>query len=831
MHLLFKSMEATCQWRLFEIYSRPNQPSSLFMKRFLCMATNNSNTYNPGLAQNHRQLIDGLLHSLNNRPFRSDSSELRDFTPFLTTRIVETVLKGLNNWRTAHMFFTWASDQSGYRHNCYAYNAMASILARAREDSALRLLAAEVVTSRCSLTPGALGFLIRCLGSEGLVKEANALFDQVREVGLCVPNVYSYNCLLETFSSSSSVDFLETRYREMCNLGYKPDKYTLTPVLRCYCNAGKFDKALQVLDIIKQQGWLDSHVLSILVVNFSKCAEFDKVVDFIEKMDGSGITLNGKTFYVLIHGFVKESKLDNALEVFDKMKKLGFTPDFSIYDVLIGGLCKNKETEKKALHLFTEMIELGINPNAKLLQKLISSLPGENEILHFFYELRGSLSSELVRISLYNAVLDGLVNIGSIEKAYSLLMTIMGEEKPDSTSFAIVINGLCCACKLDVALDLLRKMGPFNCKPDLLLYNNLIDSLCNSNRIDECYNLLSEMKEFGLQPSQFTYNSIFGYFCKAEDVESAYNILKEMRLNRHEPWIKHYSLLVKKLCERGKAVEACSFLDGMVREGLLPDIIAYSSAIDGLFKIKELDRALFLFADLIARGYCPDVVAHNIVINGLCKDKRVSEAQDVLSDMVGRGLVPSIITYNQLIDGWCKTGDIEKAMACITRMVRDECEPNVVTYTTMIDGLCNAGRPENALDFWNEMLMKRYFPNRISYMVLIHSLCKCSRPDTALVYLYEMEEKGMRPDSFVYVAIIDAFVSSKNSLLALDMLERMSERQMFPETVDKNHSVLRAAIIELSGDVKVLSKIKILFAEGRIPITLNYSNADTEDAE
>ena len=92
------------------------------------------------------------------------------------------------------MFFKWASNQNGYRHNIYTYNAMASILSRARQNALLKALASDVVSSRCSMNPGAFGFLIRCLGSVGLIDEANDLFDQVKRVGLCVPNDYSYNC-------------------------------------------------------------------------------------------------------------------------------------------------------------------------------------------------------------------------------------------------------------------------------------------------------------------------------------------------------------------------------------------------------------------------------------------------------------------------------------------------------------------------------------------------------------------------------------------------------------------------------------------------------------
>lgn len=88
-------------------------------------------------------------------------------------------------------------------------------------------------------------FFIKCLGNAGLVEEASFVFDRSTEMGLCVPNEYTYNCLLEAISRSNSslVDLVETRLEEMRRFGFRFDKFTLTPVLQAYCNAGECERA------------------------------------------------------------------------------------------------------------------------------------------------------------------------------------------------------------------------------------------------------------------------------------------------------------------------------------------------------------------------------------------------------------------------------------------------------------------------------------------------------------------------------------------------------------------------------------------------------------
>lgn len=788
-------------------------------------------------------VTDEFVSVFTKRPFCPNNPELINLAPKLNNQVVETVLNNFKSWRVAYMFFIWASSQNGYRHNIYAYNAMASVLSRARQNAPLKVLAQDVVNSRCFMSPGALGFFIRCLGSLGLVEEANMLFDQVKMMGLCVPNIYSYNCLLEAISKSTSTDLVEMRLKEMREHGCGYDKYTLTPVLQVYCNSGEFEKALSVFNEIYNHGWVDEHVFYILVMSFTKWGEVEKACELIETMEDCNVRLNEKTFCLLIHGFLRESRVDKGLQLFDKMKKSGFVPDISIYDVMIGGLCKCKEYGK-ALQLYLEMKESGTKPDVGILSKLISSCGDEGELTHLIDESWDAMDDKTITV-LSNSVMTVLVNSGSVDKAYSLLQAMIkgepianvgvqmllnfkGTISPNTSSFSIVIDKLLQDGKLDLALSLFQDMIRIGCKQNVLLYNNLIYGLCNSDRVEESYELLEEMEQSGFEPTHFTYNSIFGCLCRRQDILGALNLVRKMRAHGHEPWTKHCTFLIKALCKNGKVGDACKFLSDMVQEGFLPDTISYSAVMNGLINNQEVDQALELFHNICASGYCPDVVAYNIMIKGLCKARRIAESENLLNEMIMKGLIPSVITYNLMIDGWCKTGDIDQAMFCLSQMCGKEREPNVITYTTLIDGLCNAGRPDDALMLWNEMRGRGCVPNRIAFMALINGLCKSGRPKAALVHLRAMKEQGMKPDIFVYVALLSAFLSDLNPLLALEILKEMVDERNFPDPLDKNYRVVKDVVFKLAEDTQTSLHVKNLVKEGSIP-AINLSDFGSED--
>ncbi|XP_011627973.1 putative pentatricopeptide repeat-containing protein At5g08310, mitochondrial [Amborella trichopoda] len=224
--------------------------------------------------------------SLFSKPsFHRSGDELRKLQSFLTTETVEIILKGFQKWGQAYEFFLWIGQQDGYKHNCYTYNSMACILLRSGQRTPLKALVKDFMIQRCSMSPGALGYLIRRLGNVCLAEEANYVFERACDL-TCEPNSYTFNCLLEALAKSKWCELVESRFKEMIHSGTEPDKFTHTAVLQAYCNSGKFDKRFDIFERIRGKGWVDPHVFTILIVGLSKLGEVDHAFEFVERMRG-----------------------------------------------------------------------------------------------------------------------------------------------------------------------------------------------------------------------------------------------------------------------------------------------------------------------------------------------------------------------------------------------------------------------------------------------------------------------------------------------------------------------------------------------------------------
>ncbi|KAL0355173.1 UNVERIFIED_CONTAM: putative pentatricopeptide repeat-containing protein, mitochondrial [Sesamum radiatum] len=551
-----------------------------------------------------------LVSIFTRKPFCLESPELQELSSKLTPEIVETVLKSFRNWRLAQLFFSWASKQEGYSHSCYTYNALAAVLSNARQIAPLRELAESILISQCLWTPGAFGYFLRL--------------------------------------------------NEMRDLGCRMDKHSLTPALQCYCSAGMFDKALMVFNELNEKGWVDQHVLAILLVSYSKCGEVDMAFELIEWAERNlKISLNEKTLCVLIHG----------------------------------GLCKNREMGK-ALMLYTHMKESGISPDVQIISQLLSCISEERDMVQLLED--SWINLDMVnRLLLYNSVLTSLVNGGNVDKAYHLLKattvsglnvssrvdkTVLIKEKPDTTCFQTVIDGLCKVDKLDMAVDLFHI---------------------------EARNFLADMTKEGFLPDMIAYSATIDGFLNINELDQALKLFRE-------------------ICERGYC----------------PDVVAYNTIIKGLCKAKRITEAEDILNEIFGKGLVPSVVTYNLLIDGWCKNGDTNQAVLWFSRMIDKELEPNVITYTTLIDGLCNAGKSDEALNLWTEMENKGCDTNRIAYMAFIHGLCKCRKPDVALVYFQKMEEKEMLPDSYIYRALIDAFAANSNTDMAHEVLEKMIKRG-----------------------------------------------------------------------------------------
>ncbi|KAF2318598.1 hypothetical protein GH714_009246 [Hevea brasiliensis] len=483
----------------------------------------------------------------------------------------------------------------------YTYNTMASILSHARENAPLKALSLAILNSRCSMSPGALGFFIRCLGSVGLVDEANVLFDQVKRMGLCVPNSYSYNCLLEAISrsksTSTSVSLVEKRLKEM--------HYQEGELIRIL-DAIHEDMDVEGLTLLCNS-WLNSLVNNGLL---------DKAYCLLQVMMGKECIDN-----VELHRLFRDKKM--------------VAPNTASFTIVIDGLIPAGKLDL-ALYLFREMAQIGCSREGMLLEPLI----GKTMRIH----------GHQPWIKHYTLLVRKMCKNGKATQACKFLADMIQEGfLPDIVAYSASLRGLIEIQEVDQALKLFRDICARGHCPDVVAYNILISGLSKAQRITEAQNIFEEMVMKGLVPSVVTYNLLIDGWCKSGCIDEALHCLSSMSAKEREPNVITYTTLIDGLCNAGRPDDAIMLWTEMRRNGCTPNRVAFMAFIHGLCKCGRPNAALAHLREMEEKEMEPDSFVYIGLISAFLADLKFPLAFEILKEMVDKGHCPDLLDKNYII--------------------------------------------------------------------------------------------------------------------------------------------------------------------------------------
>ncbi|KAL4190140.1 hypothetical protein AMTRI_Chr08g168910 [Amborella trichopoda] len=435
----------------------------------------------------------------------------------------------------------------------------------------------------CNWNPVVLDMLIKCYVQLGRIDEGLESFKKVIGFGL-VPSINACNSLLNGLLRSNAINTCWDIYEEMGRVGIPPNSYTLNILTHALCRKG----------------------------------DFDRVTEFLERMEErEGLDLDLVTYNTLIDGYCKRDKLGDALYLYKIMYRRGVAPNLVSYTILITGLCKEHRV-RKAHQLFHRMVHRGIAPD-----KFI-----------------------------YNSLICGYCKEGEMKKSRALLNEMIHSGlEPDDFTCRSFIEGYKRGKKLISALKLvlwLRKLCvPISSEID----TSLMASLCIYNRPNVAKSFLRRIIEDGFEPGLPIYNFLIKSLCENNYVTEAVVVREEMMGRGIKPDFYTYQTLICSLCKGGRLLEGEELMREMVESGLVPSSMICGALVSGYCKSRELDKAEMVLCYFSGNFQMPSVESYNEIIGAHIKNKDVKKAFQMHDEMLKLGLIPNCQSCKLLITG------------------------------------------------------------------------------------------------------------------------------------------------------------------------------------
>ncbi|GLT95473.1 hypothetical protein SLE2022_131530 [Rubroshorea leprosula] len=112
----------------------------------------------------------------------------------------------------------------------------------------------------------------------------------------------------------------------------------------------------------------------------------------------------------------------------------------------------------------------------------------------------------------YNVLIRGLCHAGQMSRAVEFMERMKDDEcEPNVQTYNIVIRHYCDAGEIEKGLELFEKMGSGECLPNLDTYNILISAMFVRKKSDDLSTagkLLIEMVDRGFMPRRLTFNRV-----------------------------------------------------------------------------------------------------------------------------------------------------------------------------------------------------------------------------------------------------------------------------------------------------------------------------------
>lgn len=294
----------------------------------------------------------------------------------------------------------------------------------------------------------------------------------------------TYGILLKSYCKASDYNKAIEVLKQMMSSGIAISEVTYGSVLDSCTKSGNMDLSMKLYNVLKEtQSNLSSIVFTTLLSGFIKAEKYKEGIEFFNSVKYqthlSGMLI---TFNCALDVMVRMNDMDNAYKLFEEIET-NFKADIISYSTIIKGLCQF-ERKKEALECMKGMI---------------------NNLVD-------------VDISVVNLLLDSCATIIDYKIAIQgYQFAMMKNLTPNEVTFGIMVKVYGFSRELQKAFDLLDLMAVYEIQPSIIVYTNLVHiSFYNRNpkKAEVAFTLF---KRLGLKGDRLLYSKLISGLCKFKE--------------------------------------------------------------------------------------------------------------------------------------------------------------------------------------------------------------------------------------------------------------------------------------------------------------------------
>ncbi|CAH8312813.1 unnamed protein product [Eruca vesicaria subsp. sativa] len=361
----------------------------------------------------------------------------------------------------------------------------------------------------------------RLLSLSKSTQHALKIFSQIQS-----PNLYIFNLLIRTFSTSPEPNKALNFYTQMLRLHIPPDNITFPFLIKASSEIESLKSGEQVHSHVVRFGFHnDVYVENSLVHMY---ASFGLIAS-AGRVFGGMLFRDVVSWTSMVDGYCKCGMVEDAREMFDEMPHRNLVT----WSIMINGYVKSKRFEE-AVELFEVMRREGVVANETVMVSVISSCAnlgalGVGVRVHE-YVVRNGMS---VNVVLGTALVEMYWRCGEVEKAVRVFEEL---SEKDSLSWSSVIKGLAVHGHGNKAIHYFSRMVRLGFVPRDVTFTAVLSACSHGGLVEKGLELYEMMKrEYGIEPRLEHYGCIVDMLGRAGKLAEAEKFILEMPVKPNGP--------------------------------------------------------------------------------------------------------------------------------------------------------------------------------------------------------------------------------------------------------------------------------------------------------
>ncbi|XP_004503478.1 pentatricopeptide repeat-containing protein At1g10270-like [Cicer arietinum] len=424
------------------------------------------------------------------------------------------------------------------------HNRVQSLI-RAGDLDAASAIARHSVFSMTRPTVFTCNAIIAAMYRAKRYNEAIALFHFFFNQSNLVPNIVSYNNVINTHCDEGRVDVALEIYRHIiANAPFSPSPVTYRHLTKGLINTGRIDEAVDLLrEMLTKGHGADSLVYNNLILGFLELGNLDKANELFDELKERCLVYDGVVNATYMEWFFNQGRDKEAIDSYKSLMAREFRMTPATCNVLLEVLLKHgKKTEAWAL--FDQMLDNHTPPNF-----------------------------QAVNSDTFNVMVNECYKLGRVDEAVATFRKV--GTKPNSKPFVMdvagyrnIISRMCENEMLSEAETMFQELCSKSLSPDVPTHTVLIDGYLKVDRIDDALRIFNKMVDAGLRVVATFGNRVFDELIKNGKAIDCAQILSKMGEKDPKPDPSCYEVVIKGLCAEGLLDKSQELLDEVMRYGV-----------------------------------------------------------------------------------------------------------------------------------------------------------------------------------------------------------------------------------------------------------------------